>query len=522
MNNMTQNFTIAITGANGYLGTNTIKTAKERGYSVNAIVRREEVVEMIDRLGAKPYLIKDFNITQLENAFKDCMAVIHFANIVCGSKDQFEKANIDGLKNVIIAAKNSEISRIIYPSGLGVDKYGERDWANNNYFYSKRKAEELLIKSNLHYVIFRPSYILGPNDELIPELIEQIYDGIVYITGDGTVPMQPIFIKDATSAFLNAAQGKGKDNVIYNLVGPQTTNMVKIIEDVLKIIKEMGLNLPNPKLQHISYEEAPKVLEICEEMVDVMKCNVVEDGSLTAKALNFTLSPLSSALKAAVFEKLMIKADIKENSAIILLSGGIDSTTALFWALQQNYEVTGLSINYKWRPKKEKEAIKKFVELTKIKLIEVDLPFVMVATDLRLEGYPVPSVENAPEGYIPLRNLLFYSIAAYFAELYGIKTIIGGHIKDDFERFKDATPTFFESLQDLIKHSNPNQDKQSVEFLFPLSNLNKIEVIKMANELKVPLDLTWSCYGDFETPCGICTPCQLRADAIKKLNKTNG
>ena len=519
---MTQNFIIAITGANGYLGKNTIKAAKERGWIVNAIVRREETIEIVKALGAIPYLIKDFDVHQLESAFKSCKAVIHFANIVCGSKNQFERVNIEGLRNIIIAAKNSGVSRIIYPSGLGVDKYGKREWANNDYFYSKRKAEELLIESNLPYIIFRPSYILGPNDELIPELIEQIYDGVVYIAGEGTVPMQPIFIRDATSAFLNAAKGEGKDNAIYNLVGPQTTNMLKILEDVLRIIKEMGLNLPNPKLQHISYEEAPKMLDICEEMVDVMKCDILEDGSLTAKALKYTLSPLNSALKAAVFDKLMIKADNKDNSAIVLLSGGIDSTTTLFWALQQNYRVIGLTINYKWRPKKEMDAIKKFVDLTKIKLIKIDLPFVMVATDLRLEGYPVPSVENAPEGYIPLRNLLFYSIAAYFAELYGVKTVIGGHIKEDFEKFNDATPTFFQSLQDLIKRSIPNQSKQFIEFLFPLSKLNKTEVIKMANELKVPLDLTWSCYGDFETPCGICTPCQLRADAIKKLKKTNG
>ncbi|MFX0009318.1 MAG: 7-cyano-7-deazaguanine synthase [Candidatus Hermodarchaeota archaeon] len=519
---MTQNFIIAITGANGYLGTNTIKAAKKLGWTVNAIVRREEAVEIVNPLGAIPYLVKDFDVPQLQNAFKGCRAVIHFANIVCGSKDQFEQVNIDGLRNIIIAAKNSRVSRIIYPSGLGVNKYGKTEWANNNYFYSKRKAEELLIESNLPYVIFRPSYILGPNDELIPELIEQIYDGIVYIAGDGTVPIQPIFIEDATSAFLSAAKGEGKDNALYNLVGPETTNMLEILENVLRIIKEMGLNLPNPKLQHISYEEAPKILDICEEMVDVMKCDILEDGSITAKALNYTLSPLNFALKAAVFEKLMIKTDIKENSAIVLLSGGIDSTTALFWALQQEYEVIGLTINYKWRPKKEMDAIKKFVELTKIKLIEIDLPFVMVATDLRLEGYPIPSVENAPEGYIPLRNLLFYSIAAYFAELYGIKTIIGGHIKEDFEKFRDATPTFFQSLQDIIIRSIPNQSKRSIEFLFPLINLNKVEVIKMAKELNVPLDLTWSCYGDFENPCGICTPCQSRADAIKKVKKTNG
>ncbi|MFW9949197.1 MAG: 7-cyano-7-deazaguanine synthase [Candidatus Thorarchaeota archaeon] len=516
---MSEKVKIAITGANGYLGKSTIKAAKERGWLVNAIIRREEVIEELKTLGAEPYLVKGFDINQLEAAFKGCKAVLHFANIVCGDKTLFEKVNIEGLNHIITAAIKSDVSRIIYPSGLGVDKYGERSWANNNYFYSKRKAEELLMSRNIPYVIFRPSYILGPNDELIPEIIEQIYDGIVYIVGDGMVPMQPIFIKDATTAFLNAALGEGKDNVIYNLVGPEPTNMLKIVEIILKIIKEMGLNLPNPAIRHISYEEAPKLLEICEEMVEVMKCDILEDGNLTAKSLKYTLSPLNSAIKAAVFEKLMIKPKSKQDVAIILLSGGIDSTTALFWALQQKYEVIGLSLNYKWRSKKEKEAVKQISELTKIKLIEIPLPYVMVATDLRLEGYPVPSVENAPEGYIPLRNMLFYSIAAYFAEIYGIKTIIGGHIKDDFNRFNDSTPAFFKDLQELIKLSKHNQDKGSIEFIFPLSNLNKLEVIKMAKKLEVPLDLTWSCYGDFEKPCGICVPCKSRSDALMNANK---
>jgi 7-cyano-7-deazaguanine synthase len=518
---MNKQIKIAITGANGYLGTNTIIAAIVRGWSVNAVIRREEVFEEVKKLGAKPFLIRKFDIPQLEAAFKGCKAVIHFANIVCGSKNQFENVNIEGMKSLCIAAKNSGVSRIIYPSGLGVDKYKIEVWANNNYFYSKRRAEELLISSGVPYVIFRPSYILGPNDELIPEIIEQIYDGLVYIAGDGTIPMQPIFIRDATSAFLNAAQGNGNDNKIYNLVGPETTNMVNIVDYILKTIKKMGLNLPSPEIRYISFDEAAKFLKICQEMVDVMKCDLIEDGNLTAKSLDFTLSSLSSAIEAAVYEKLDVTTDYNEKRAILLLSGGIDSTTALFWAIKHNYEVIGLSLNYKWRPEKEKEAVKKLVELTNTKLIEVPTPYIMVATDLRLEGYPVPSVINAPEGYIPQRNLVFYSIAAYFAEIYGITTIIGGHIKDDFEKFNDSTPSFFKALQNLIEMSRPYTNINKLDFIFPLSQMNKLGVVKMAQDLKVPLELTWSCYGDFDNHCGKCIPCQTRKRALIQLEENN-
>jgi 7-cyano-7-deazaguanine synthase len=297
--------------------------------------------------------------------------------------------------------------------------------------------------------------------------------------------------------------------------------MLKLVDNILKIIKEMGLNIPNPEIHHVSFNEAAKMLGICEEMVDVMKCDILQDGTLTAKSLYYELSSLNSAIKTAVYEKLSIEVNYDEKKAILLLSGGLDSTTALFWALKHKYKVIILSLNYKWRPEKEIEAVKKIANITKIQLIEVPVPYIMVATDLRLEGYPVPSVINAPEGFIPLRNLVFYSIAAYFAEIYGISTIIGGHIEEDFKRFNDSTSSFFNVLQNLIELSKQKEDKSKLEFIFPLSRMNKLEVIKMAKELNVPLDITWSCYGDFEKPCGKCIPCQTRQNALMQLEEIN-
>lgn len=280
---------IAITGANGYLGIHTTKAAIERDFLVNAVVRRREVIETIAKERVEVFLVKNFKLEDLEAAFEGCEAVIHFANVVCGSKALFESVNIEGLKKIIKAAENVGISRIVYPSGLGVDKFGAIEWANNNYFYSKNKAEELIINSIIPYVIFRPSYILGANDELIPDLIEQIYDGKVFIAGDGEVPMQPIYVKDAVKAFLNASLGKGEDNRIYDLVGLQTLNMKRLIEMVEQAINDIGLNIPPPVYEYISYDSAPSKLEICKEMVDVMKCDIITDGKITAEALNFNL-----------------------------------------------------------------------------------------------------------------------------------------------------------------------------------------------------------------------------------------
>jgi len=227
---------------------------------------------------------------------------------------------------------------------------------------------------------------------------------------------------------------------------------------------------------------------------------------------------LKEAVKNAINEKLFSHSLDINKRAIVLLSGGIDSATALFWAINEGYDPIALTINYNWRPEQEINATKKLAGLVDIKLLEINTPFIAQATDLLSEGYPVPVALNAPEGYIPQRNLIFYSIAAYFAEIYGCKWIIGGHILDDVSIFSDTKPSFFKSLEKQIKGSKHEHDLTEIKLLFPLVNMNKVEVIKLAKELKVPLEITWSCYQDIEKPCGKCKSCQKREEAFKALN----
>jgi len=512
---------LAITGANGYLGKHTIQNAIQNSWNVNAIVRREEVVKELELLGAKAFVVKDFDIERLKEAFNNCSAVLHLANVVCGTKELFERVNIKGLNAVIQAAKMAGVKRLIYPSGLGVDKYGSVEWANNEYFHSKMEAENLIMESGIKYTIFRPSYILGPNDELIPELINQIFDGKVIIVGNGKIPMQPIFVRDATNAFLAVAAGKGNDNSVYELIGPEIINMNHLVELVITTIKEKGINIPRPDIIYISYEDAPEKLDICKEMVDVMRCDLTPNPYNTTQALGFKLSPIKEAVNTAVIAKLFPKALNLNKRVIVLLSGGIDSTTALFWAINKGYEVIALSINYNWRPKQEAKAVAKIIETTNINLIEIDISFISQATDLLSEGYPAPTAVNAPQGYIPQRNILFYSIAAYFAEIYGCKWIVGGHIFEDTSIFPDTKKSFFKSLEKLINESKHKYDTTDIKILLPLAKMKKCEVLKLAKELNVPLKLTWSCYYDFEVPCGRCNSCLKRKQAFREIENSN-
>lgn len=509
---------LVITGANGYLGQQTIIEAIKNGWDVIGIVRREDAAKDIESLGAKAVIIKNFSFRELSEVLEGCKALVHFRGVVCGSEELFEKINVEGMRVLIESSREAKVARIIFPSGLGVDRYGTEEWATDAYFYSKQEAEKLLKNGTVPYIIFRPSYILGPNDELIPEIINQIGSGVVQVAGNGKIPMQPIFVKDAVHAFLAAADGKGDNNQIYDLVGPKVINMLELIELVFQNMKTLGFNIPQPRIDHISYEQAPELLGLCKEMIDVMRCDITSDGNIAAETLGYKLSDINEAIKEAVKAKMTPKSREKGKKAIILLSGGIDSAVALYKAHQEGFELIALSINYHLRPKNEKKAAKKLAESLNIKIIEVPMPFLKESIDLRIEGFPIPSAVHAPEGFIPTRNLIFYSIASYYAEVFGCKNIIGGHISADHQNFPDAAPHFFDNLEGLINIGKHSNDKSSIKLLFPLAKKSKIEVIKLAKELKVPLEWTWSCYSDGNQPCGKCVSCRKRLDAFCRLD----
>ncbi|MHA2393736.1 MAG: 7-cyano-7-deazaguanine synthase [Promethearchaeota archaeon] len=514
---MTDSKTLVITGANGYLGKHTINAAISKGWDVVGIVRREEAAKEVKSLGAKAAIITKFNFTSLKEILEDCKAIIHFRGAVCGSKELFEEINIEGMGILCKAAKYMNVSRIIFPSGLGVDMYNKTDWASNEYFRSKKEAEEILINSEVPYIIFRPSYILGPDDELIPDLIEQIGSGTVEIAGNGDIPMQPLSVITATNAFLAAADGKGEDNQVYDLVGLEIVTMRNLIEMVVENMKKTGFNIPLPRIQSIPYDKAPDHFELCKEMIDIMRCDLTSDGTITAKALGFELTELSEAIENSIKAKLFPKLKQSEKKAIILLSGGLDSAVALYWAVNEGYDLIALSINYHLRPEKEKEASLKLTSRLGVKLIEIPIGYLKEAIDLRIEGFPVPSALYSPEGFIPSRNLVFYSVASYYAEIYGCNFIIGGHIFADTRIFADADVEFFKTLEDLINRGKHPHDKTKIRILLPLIKLSKLEVVKLAKKFNIPLEWTWSCYSDGESPCGQCSSCLKRIKALNEL-----
>ena len=195
---------------------------------------------------------------------------------------------------------------------------------------------------------------------------------------------------------------------------------------------------------------------------------------------------------------------------LVLLSGGIDSAVALAWANKNFETLFAISFLYHLRPMRELFSTYRLLQTYPATLIEVPLTYLKEATDANPQR-----TNKVPEGYISNRNLVFYSIAAHYAETYECESIIGGHTAEDHEAFPDASETFFHRFELLVNEASL---LRRIRIDLPLIRFSKLEVLQQGLQWKVPFEFTWSCYWDRSEPCRTCISCTERAAAFENLN----
>jgi 7-cyano-7-deazaguanine synthase len=133
------------------------------------------------------------------------------------------------------------------------------------------------------------------------------------------------------------------------------------------------------------------------------------------------------------------------------------------------------------------------------------------ASDIRGSRFP-----GLPLTYIPMRNAVFYSLAASYAEEVRADCIVGGHNRDDLRVFRDVAPKFFANLQNAFWAGSKILNERKTRILRPLSSKSKAEVIRLAFSLGVPLGLTWSCHMDGAEHCWRCEGCIGRTRSFER------
>jgi 7-cyano-7-deazaguanine synthase len=218
----------------------------------------------------------------------------------------------------------------------------------------------------------------------------------------------------------------------------------------------------------------------------------------------------------------------KETKAVVLLSGGIDSTVVLALALSQNRHCTAISFDYSQKNRVELKAAESIAQYynTPHRIIMID-PAAFINSSLVGSIKPPEkrntekmSTEGIPNTFVPARNTIFLSYAMGIAELIEAKEIHFGANCVDHLCYPDCRPAYIEAFQGLLNVANQNGvDGNPIQLNTPLLYLNKKEIIRKGRTLKAPLDLTISCYQplSLKEPCEICDACIIRNEGFNSL-----
>lgn len=202
-----------------------------------------------------------------------------------------------------------------------------------------------------------------------------------------------------------------------------------------------------------------------------------------------------------------------KEKVVLILSGGLDSTTLLYYLKSIDKDVVCLTFDYGQKARKELECAKEICNILDVEHYVFDVSSIMEL----LKFSSLIDVENdktdvPKDTVVPSRNTILLEFATAFAISNDCKEVYYGAIKGDIGDYPDTTPQFLKQINELNKVNNYDY----IPIKAPFIDKEKSEVVKISLELNVPLEKTWSCYVNEDKPCGKCYSCKTRIEAIEK------
>jgi 7-cyano-7-deazaguanine synthase len=199
-----------------------------------------------------------------------------------------------------------------------------------------------------------------------------------------------------------------------------------------------------------------------------------------------------------------------------LLSGGLDSSTALAWTRKQGYDCSTLAFDYGQRHRRElksAEAVAQALGSGEHRVVAFDLR--QFGGSALTSETPVPTTgvdsSTIPVTYVPARNTIFLSFALAFAEVRKASAIVLGINALDYSGYPDCRPEYLEAMQRVAQlGTKQGVEGEAPDLLAPLVTMSKADIVRLGSALGVPWELTWSCYQGGELACGVCDSCRLR------------
>ncbi len=212
--------------------------------------------------------------------------------------------------------------------------------------------------------------------------------------------------------------------------------------------------------------------------------------------------------------------------AVVLFSGGLDSTTCMAIARSQGFEIYALSFQYGQKHSAEVNVAKRAVATFKAKehrIITIDLGQFghSALTDETIDVPDYSGSGKIPATYVPARNTIFLSYALAYAEIIGSTDIFSGNCSTDHAGYPDCTPEYFAAYQTMARlATKAGVEGELVTLHTPLMMLTKADTIRIGTELGVDYSKTVTCYraSDEGEACGRCDACVLRRSGFEEAN----
>lgn len=218
--------------------------------------------------------------------------------------------------------------------------------------------------------------------------------------------------------------------------------------------------------------------------------------------------------------------------AVIIFSGGLDSTTCLALAKSQGFECYALSFDYGQRHNIELEAAKKIAKhyQAQHKIFHLDISqfggSALTDKNIDVPDYNPADADEIPVTYVPARNTIFLSIALAWAEVVGASDIFLGISAIDYSKYPDCRPEYlaaYQHMADLATKASVESAAGKIKIHAPLIQLSKADTIKLGDGLGVDYSLTVSCYrADHQgRACGKCDSCSYRKKGFNEAGVTD-
>lgn len=207
--------------------------------------------------------------------------------------------------------------------------------------------------------------------------------------------------------------------------------------------------------------------------------------------------------------------------AVVLLSGGMDSATALYEAVAAGFEPYCLHTTYGQETADAEqvcaETVFESVEGGKFRVVSTDHLQQFGGSSLTEDGEPIPDAdledEGVPSSYVPFRNANLLAMAVSYAESAGAKRVYIGAHSEDFSGYPDCRPAFFEAFQTVVDVGTKPDTTITIEA--PFATWSKTDIVERGTELGVPFESTVSCYRAGTVACGTCDACAYRLQAFR-------